>query len=111
MVCKLQASVFGGINAADLTIEQAATLAGIVQMPEGYCPLVYPLSAQKRRDHVLFNMRKLGFISADLYEQAKKTTVKISNHDTRINAPHLKNKLYGYSLKNRWAKKRFMVAD
>lgn len=84
---------FWGINVADLSIEQAATLAGIVQMPEGYCPLVYPLSAQKRRDHVLGNMRKLGFLSAELYEQAKHITVNVSSHDTQINAPHLKEAL------------------
>lgn len=84
---------FWGLNASEISIEQAATLAGIVQMPEGYCPLAYPLSAQKRRDHVLSNMRKLSFISAQDYESAKKETVKVVAHDTQIHAPHLKEAL------------------
>ena len=36
---------FWGKHACAITLNEAATLAGIVQLPEGYCPFVYPLSA------------------------------------------------------------------
>ena len=84
---------FWGKRAADLTIDEAATLAGIVQLPEGYCPLGYPLSAQKRRDIVLSNMRKLGFISQQEYEQAKKMSVSVKKTDNEVQAPHFKDAL------------------
>ena len=84
---------FWGKHAAALTVSEAATLAGIVQLPEGYCPLSYPLSAQKRRDIVLSNMRKLGFISMDDYVQAKKLSVTIYKPDDEVQAPHFKEEL------------------
>ncbi|HXW86567.1 MAG TPA: biosynthetic peptidoglycan transglycosylase, partial [Candidatus Bathyarchaeia archaeon] len=41
---------FWAKSVTDLTLDQAATLAGIVRSPNNYCPLMYPLSAKKRRD-------------------------------------------------------------
>ncbi len=81
------------IHARELSIDQAATLAGIVQLPEGYCPLVYPLSAQKRRDIVLGNMHKLGFISPSELQSAKKVPVTIKKTDNEVQAPHFKEAL------------------
>lgn len=84
---------FWGKHAADLTIDEAATLAGIVQLPEGYCPLVYPLSAQKRRDIVLGNMRKLGFVTKDEHESAKKLSITVYKPEYDVQAPHFKEEL------------------
>ena len=84
---------FWGKHASAITIDEAATLAGIVQLPEGYCPLVYPLSAQKRRDIVLANMRKLGFVAQQDYEQLKKISVQVKKTDSEVQAPHFKEAL------------------
>jgi penicillin-binding protein 1A len=84
---------FWGKHVAALTIDEAATLAGIVQLPEGYCPLVYPLSAKKRRDIVLGNMRKLGFITKNEYESAKKLSITVYKPEHEVQAPHFKEEL------------------
>ena len=52
-----------GIDAADLTLNQAATLAGIIPAPERFDPLDHPVVARARRDLVLERMAELGFIS------------------------------------------------
>lgn len=77
-------------HALDITIDEAATLAAIVQLPEHYCPLNYPLSAQKRRNIVLFNMKKLHFISTEEHEQAKSKAVQCIANSGEIQAPHAK---------------------
>lgn len=80
-------------HALDISIDEAATLAAIVQLPEHYCPLNYPLSAQKRRDSILFKMKKLDFITGDEYEQAKKNPVQCINRSDEVQAPHAKETL------------------
>ena len=84
---------FWGKHAAALTVDQAATLAGIVQLPEGYCPLVYPLSAQKRRNVVLGNMCKLGYITKAEYNEAKNLPVVVYKAEQEVQAPHFKEEL------------------
>lgn len=84
---------FWGIHARELSVEQAATLAGIVQLPEGYCPLVYPLCAQKRRNIVLGNMFKLKFITEQDFDKFKMIVVKVKGNENDIQAPHFKESL------------------
>ena len=52
-----------GVHAADLTVPQAALLAGLVQSPTAYDPIVNPKDGRKRRDTVLYRMAELGTIS------------------------------------------------
>jgi membrane peptidoglycan carboxypeptidase len=51
------------VNAADLTLPQAAMLAGLVQSPANDDPITYPDNAKKRRDQVLNRMHTLGHIT------------------------------------------------
>lgn len=60
------AEYYFGTTANDLTLSQAATLAGLVQAPENYRPDRYADSAEKRRDIVLKLMVKHGYITKDL---------------------------------------------
>ena len=54
-------------SAAHLTLTEAAMLAGLVENPVGYDPLTNPKAALDRRDTVLQQMQKLGYITkADL---------------------------------------------
>ncbi len=55
---------FFGVHAKDLTLEQAAMLAGLVQQPTNYNPIQAPDKALKRRNQVLSRMQDLGIISA-----------------------------------------------
>ena len=50
--------------AADLTLPEAATLAGIVQAPTAFDPTRNPDLSQKRRNVVLARMAELGYITA-----------------------------------------------
>jgi penicillin-binding protein 1A len=81
---------FWSKHAHEISVDQAATLAGIIRSPARYCPLVYPLSAQKRRDVILGKMKYLQFISAQEYDDAmvQKVEVKDKSYDTF--APHIK---------------------
>ncbi|PSF37352.1 penicillin-binding protein [Aphanothece hegewaldii CCALA 016] len=53
-----------------LTLAEAATLAGIVPAPSVYSPLENPKAAKERRDIVIRSMEKEGFIAPELAKQA-----------------------------------------
>ncbi len=53
-----------GVNAADLTLPQAAMLAGLVKSPAEDSPLSDPTKARTRRNEVLQRMHDLGHISS-----------------------------------------------
>ena len=67
-----------GIPAAQLTVEQAALLAGIIQRPDSHSPVRSLERAQRRRNHVLERMAVEGFISRETAEEAKATPVTIA---------------------------------
>lgn len=62
-------------SANELTIPEAALLAGTVQSPVEYDPLVNPEAAEGRRNLVLSNMREENFISQEEYDEAMELTV------------------------------------
>lgn len=75
---------FWGKSSVDITLDEAATLAGIICAPNRYCPLLYPLSAQRRRDIVLNTMKRHGFITAQECQAAQqKPVVTIAMHEQR----------------------------
>ncbi|HLJ31405.1 MAG TPA: transglycosylase domain-containing protein [Candidatus Babeliales bacterium] len=84
---------FWSQHAHEITVEQACTLAGIIRSPARYCPLVYPLTAQKRRDIVLGKMKHLGFITQDEYDHALQRSVEIKDKHSDTFAPHVKEML------------------
>lgn len=59
------AQAYYGVPAASLSPAQAATLATLVPAPELRNPLVDPQGAQRRRDALLAEMVKLGWLSAE----------------------------------------------
>ncbi|MCD6169592.1 MAG: PBP1A family penicillin-binding protein [Candidatus Latescibacteria bacterium] len=62
----------------NLSLNQCATLAGLLKAPTIYSPLDYPLRAIKRRNHVLRRMAELQMISKEKAEE-------ISNQDLELN--------------------------
>ncbi len=56
---------------ADLTLPEAALLAGVVQAPSAYDPTQDPTAAVTRRNHVLDRMADVGYLSADLARTTK----------------------------------------
>lgn len=67
---------FYSVQAKDLTLPQAATLAGLVQSPIAYDPLRRPDLAQRRRDVVLQRMLDQGMITTAEYRSAVAVSVK-----------------------------------
>jgi penicillin-binding protein 1A len=54
----------------DLTLPQAALLAGLIAAPVNYDPVIHPMRAERRRDHVLELMEGLGTIDAEQQQRA-----------------------------------------
>lgn len=63
-------------SAADLSVAEAALLAGIPQAPGKWDPLRNPENAIVRRDVVLADMRELGYITQAQYDEAKATAIE-----------------------------------
>lgn len=81
---------FWGKKAADMSVEESASLAAVVRSPGSYCPLLCPLSAQRRRNVILGQMRKLNFISDTEYDGACAVPlVTRGPRDVQI-APHVR---------------------
>src|SRR3954469_4755769 len=65
------------VNAADLSLPQAAMLAGLVQSPTNDDPLTNPQHARARRNEVLTRMHDLGHISDQQLAEATATPIGI----------------------------------
>lgn len=69
-----------------LSIAQSATLAGIIKSPNKYCPLTNVDKCKKRRNLVLEEMFKEGYISNNDYKNALKEEIEINqNYKSKIN--------------------------
>ena len=85
---------FWSKSAQDLSIEEAALLAGTVQAPNRYCPLFNPDQALQRRNIILKSMAKLHFITEEQYQKAYLSTLKITKaSDPHSQGPHLKESI------------------
>jgi membrane peptidoglycan carboxypeptidase len=63
-------------SASQLTLSEAATLAGLVQNPSRFDPTRFPDRAQSRRDDVLNAMVNAGYITKEQSDQAKSISVE-----------------------------------
>ncbi len=73
-------------HAKNLTLLEAATLAGAVQQPGAFDPIRNPKDSQERRNMVLGRMRDLGYITSTQYAQAVKVPTK-----SYVNPRYFKN--------------------
>lgn len=85
------AETFFGKSLADLTVSEAATLAGVPQAPSKYNPISNPEFATARRSYVLSRMHKLGFIDDAQFEEARKTPMVARTHAplSDVEAPYV----------------------
>ena len=84
------AEIYYGKNIQQLSLDQYAMLAGLPKAPSALNPIIYPVAAKRRRDHVLYRMYELGYIKQQDYADAIKTPLRASYHDlqTQIKAPY-----------------------
>ena len=66
-------------NAIDLTIPEAATLAGMIKSPKTYSPIYNPENCLKRRNLVLKEMLKDEKITQNQYDNSMNTAIVLAN--------------------------------
>ena len=85
------AQTYFGKSLDQLTVPEAAMLAGIPQAPSLYNPIIHPHLAAARRAYVLQRMLDLGYIDAATAQTAYHTPIDASAHAPHVdvNAPYV----------------------
>ncbi|MBR4745432.1 MAG: transglycosylase domain-containing protein, partial [Clostridia bacterium] len=73
-----------GVSASELTINQAAVLAGMIKSPKNYDPLNNCENCKKRRNLVLKEMLKDGKITNDIYQESINKEIKVVDNKDSI---------------------------
>src|SRR4029079_10322215 len=87
---KEAAKIFFGKELKDLTLAEAATLAGMIRSPAHYSPLRNPDAARSRRNAVLAAMQQNGGITAEQNATASAEAISVAP------APAIDNSLAPY---------------
>ncbi|MDR0295575.1 MAG: transglycosylase domain-containing protein [Prevotellaceae bacterium] len=81
---------------SQLTIDEAALLIGVINAPSRYSPVRNPERATMRRNHVLSQMSKYGFISREYYDSLSVLPITLSfmqqDHNSGL-APYFREML------------------
>ena len=80
--------IYYGKPLKDISVAEAAMLAGLPKAPSAFNPVVNPKRANLRKQYVLRRMHELGFIDAKQYEEALKQAlvVKRETNDYAVHA-------------------------
>jgi penicillin-binding protein 1C len=87
------ARLYFGRSARDLSLGQAALLAGLARAPSRDNPLVDPARARERRDRVLDRMATLGFARPEDVARAREEPVGANAAPASFLAPHFTTQL------------------
>lgn len=68
-------------KAENLTLEESATLAGLLISPNNYSPLKYPEKSLKRRNTVLNAMASCGYISPEECKKSCSTPLEVNKNN------------------------------
>ncbi len=80
------AQVYYGKTLQELTLAQAAMIAGLPKAPSRYNPIINPDRALIRRDHIIRRMSQLGFINEEEYQAARAEPVTAELHNLEVSA-------------------------
>lgn len=85
------AQIYFGKNLKEITVAEAAMLAGLPKAPSAYNPVANPKRAQQRQQYILQRMLQLGYITEAQYETAKaeKLHIKTDTIDFGIHAEYV----------------------
>jgi penicillin-binding protein 1A len=81
------AQTYWGIDAEDLSVEQSATLAGLIQAPSLYDPIANPTDAENRRNYALDQMVRYGYLDAGGADRLKAESLVVTPRKSIIKAP------------------------
>ncbi len=94
---KTASEVYFGKAPKDLKIEESALLVGMLQNPSLYNPKRHYDRAMKRREIVLFQMKRKGLINQVQYDSLRKIPIDLSNFHLRDHkdgpAPYFREEL------------------
>jgi penicillin-binding protein 1C len=77
-----------GKDVKDLSLGEAALIAGLPGSPTRYSPFAHPDAAKNRQEMVLKRMEELKYISSEEYEAAKNEKMNYILNKNSIVAPH-----------------------
>jgi penicillin-binding protein 1A len=85
------AATYFGKPLNQLSVAEAATLAGIPQAPSRFNPITNPKAAQVRRHYVLTQMQKLNYIDAGTAQHAGEEPLEARDHGIQydVEAPYV----------------------
>jgi penicillin-binding protein 1A len=85
------ARVYFGRDLKDVTLAQAAMLAGLPKAPSAYNPIVNPKRARIRQVYILKRMLDLGYITPDQFEQASHEDLRVrgSGNEFSVHAEYV----------------------
>lgn len=93
------ANTFFAKDPIDLNIEESALLVGMVNKPTRYNPTINPDHSLKRRNHVLSQMNKYGFLEKEAYDSIVQLPIVLSyetkDHNSGL-APYFRDMLRRY---------------
>ncbi|HWT72449.1 MAG TPA: penicillin-binding protein 1A [Oxalicibacterium sp.] len=78
------AQIYFGKKLKDISIAEAAMLAGLPKAPSAYNPVVNPKRAKARQQYILLRMLQLGYITDAQYKQAKNEQLKIKTNSSEF---------------------------
>ncbi len=76
---EMAAKTYFGKPVSDLTLPEAALIAGLIQSPEGYSPFYHARKCKERQLVVLDRMRVGGYINREQMEKAGNAPLKLSS--------------------------------
>jgi penicillin-binding protein 1A len=85
------AQIYFGKALSDVTLAEAAMLAGLPKAPSSYNPVANPKRARLRQMYVLRRMQELGYISREEFEAAQGETLRVKHdiNDFGVHAEHV----------------------
>ncbi len=78
------AQIYFGKKLSEITIAEAAMLAGLPKAPSAYNPVVNPRRAKSRQQYILQRMRLLGYITEAQYTQAQNEDLKTKTNSNEF---------------------------
>ncbi len=85
------AQVYFGKSLQNITLAEAAMLAGLPKAPSANNPIANPVRAKQRQQYILLRMKQLGYITEQDYETAKNEEIQIrtSRNEFSVHAQYV----------------------
>ena len=82
------ARLFFGKDISNVTLSEAATIAGIIQSPYTWSPFTSPDRCRERRNVVLRAMAEEGFVSEDAARRTSSEPIQVVQRALEAQAPY-----------------------